>query len=308
MGVVTVPGVLREAVGEVEGMQIHTWDLHDPPPDQDRIEVVVAPPWRAPWITRLAELPALRGLQLGSAGYDHVLRFLPPGVELANAVGVHDSATAEMALALILAAQRDVPDFVRDQPAGLWPGPRQRRSVADRTAVIYGYGGIGQALARRLRACEVRVIAIARRARPGDGVVEQVYPSSYLSQVLPDADILAVATPLTEATRGALDASLLALLPDDALVVNVGRGPVIDTDALVRECSHGRLRAALDVTDPEPLPSEHPLWTTPGVLISPHTAGSTSAFEPRMARFVRSQLAAYQAGGRLPHVVATGAA
>lgn len=305
---VTVPGVLREVVGEIEGMQVHPWDLRDPPPDQDRIEVVVAPPWRAPWITRLDELPALRGLQLGSAGYEHALRLLPPGVELSNAVGVHDTATAEMALALILAAQRDVPDFVRDQPAGVWPGPRQRRSLADSTAVIYGYGGIGQALARRLRACEVRVIAIARRARPGDGVVEQVYPASQLSEVLSEADILAVAAPLTAATRGSLDASALALLPDDALVVNVGRGPIIDTDSLVRECSTARLRAALDVTDPEPLPPEHPLWTTPGVLVSPHTAGSTSAFEPRMARFVRSQLAAYRTTGRLPHVVATGGA
>ncbi|MGB3762410.1 MAG: NAD(P)-dependent oxidoreductase [Ornithinimicrobium sp.] len=306
MGVVTVPAMLRDEVGDIEGMQIRSWDLHDPPADQDRIEVVVAPPWRAPWITRLAELPALRGLQLGSAGYEHALRFLPTGVDLANAVGVHDTATAEMALALILAAQRDIPEFARAQPEGVWPGPRQRRSVADSTAVIYGYGGIGRALARRLHACEVRVVAVARRPRPGDGVVDQVYSASQLSTVLPEASILVVAAPLTAATRGVLDASALAQLPDDALVVNVGRGPIIDTDALVRECGTGRLRAALDVTDPEPLPPEHPLWTTSGVLVSPHTAGSTSAFEPRMARFVRSQLGAYQATGRLPHVVATG--
>jgi phosphoglycerate dehydrogenase-like enzyme len=118
--------------------------------------------------------------------------------------------------------------------------------------------------------------------------------------------VLALATPLTEATRGLVDADALALLPDDALVVNVGRGGVVDTDALVAECVAGRLRAALDVTDPEPLPADHPLWVTPGVLISPHTAGSTAAFGPRMARYLRSQLTAYAQTGHLPHVVATG--
>ncbi len=287
-------------------MQILAWDLRDAPPAQDRIEVVVVPPWNASWITRLAELPALRGLQLGSAGHEHALRFLPAGVDLANAVGVHDTATAEMALALILAAQRDLPDFVRAQASGDWPTPTQRRSVADSTALIYGYGGIGRALARRLRACEVTVIAVARRARPGDGVVDQVYSESRLPELLPHADIAAITAPLSEATRGAFGPGNLALLPDGALVVNVGRGPIIDTDALSAECNTGRLRAGLDVTDPEPLPSDHPLWSTSGVLISPHAAGSTSAFEPRMARFVRSQLTAYRDAGVLPHVVATG--
>lgn len=306
MSVVTVPSSLREAVGDLDGMQILTWDLADPPPAQDQIEVVVLPPWRAPWITRLSELPALRGLQLGSAAHEHALRFLPAAVDLANAVGVHDTATAELALGLILAAQRDIPDFVRAQPAGFWPRPHQRRSVADSTAVIYGYGGIGRALATRLRACEVHVIAVARRARPGDGVVDQVYDAAHLAALLPQADIVAVTAPLTATTRGIIGPRNLALLPDNALVVNVGRGPIVDTPALVAECSTGRLRAALDVTDPEPLPPGHALWSTPGVLISPHTAGSTSAFEPRMARFVRSQLTAYRDSGRLPHLVATG--
>ncbi len=302
----TVPSALRGAVGDLEGMQILTWDLRESPPAHDRIEVVVLPPWNAPWITRLAELPVLRGLQLGSAGHEHALRFLPAGVELANAVGVHDTATAEMALALILAAQRDIPDFVRAQGVGEWPKPGQRRSLADSTALIYGYGGIGQALAKRLQACEVTVIAVARRAKPGDGVVEQVYAESQLGELLPHADIAAIAAPLTQATRGAFGPRHLGLLPDDALVINVGRGPIIDTDALIAECGTGRLRAALDVTDPEPLPPDHPLWSTAGVLISPHTAGSTSAFEPRMARFVRTQLTAYRDDGVLPHVVATG--
>ncbi len=306
MSVATVPRSLRDAVGDIDGMQILGWDLDEPPEQQEAIEVVVVPAWNAPWITRLAELPRLRALQLGSAGHEHALRFLPPGVDLANAVGVHDTATAELALALILASQRDIPEFVRSQAARQWPTPRSRRSLADRTALIFGYGGIGKAVATRLKACEVDVLAVASTPRPGDEWVEEVYAAADLPSLLPKTDIVVVTAPLNPATRGMFDAESLAFLPNDALVVNVSRGPIVDTAALIAECSTGRLRAALDVTDPEPLPPEHPLWTTPGVLISPHTGGNSDAFEPRMARFLRSQLVAHADTGSLPHVVATG--
>lgn len=302
----TVPSSLRGGVGDVDGMQILTWDLTEAPPRAEEINLVVLPAWSAPWVTRLAELPDLRALQLGSAGHEHALRFLPPGVDLAPAVGVHDTATAELALALILAAQRDIPDFVRSQGTQTWPPPTTRRSLADRTAVIFGYGSIGCALAARLRACEVNVMAVARQGRAGDEHVDQVHAASALPDLLPLADVLAITAPLTPLTQGTFDAAMLALLPDDALVVNVGRGPILDTEALREQCQAGRLRAALDVTDPEPLPGDHPLWGTPGVLISPHTGGNADAFGPRMARFLRSQFTAYAQGGVLPHVVATG--
>lgn len=306
MIVATVPSSLREAVGEIEGMQILAWDLDRVPESADSIEVVVIPAWNSPWIKQLSELPRLRAIQLGSAGHEHALRFLPPGIDLAPAVGVHDTATAEMALALTVAAQRDIPDFVRAQAHGHWPRPATRRSLADSTALIYGYGSIGRALAARLRACEVNVVAVARAAREGDDHVDRVYAASALPELLPSVDVVAITAPLSPATRGTFGAQMLALIPDDALVVNVGRGPIIDTDALLAECQKGRLRAALDVTDPEPLPPDHPLWTAPGVLISPHTAGNSAAFKPRLARFVRSQLATYLQTGVLPHVVATG--
>lgn len=302
----TVPSSLREAVGEVDRMQILTWDLAEAPVHREEINVVVLPAWNAPWIKRLDELPRLCALQLGSAGHEHALRFLPPGVDLAPAVGVHNTATAEMALTLMLAAQRDIPDFVRGQAKGTWPAPTLRRSLADRTAVIFGYGSIGRALSARLRACEVDVIAVASAARGGDDYVDQVYAASSLPDLLPRADVVAITAPLTPTTRGTFGAQMLSLLPDDALVVNVGRGPIVDTDALLAECRAGRLRAALDVTDPEPLPADHRAWSTPGVLISPHTGGNTEAFGSRMARFVASQLTAYAQTGVLPHVVATG--
>ena len=306
MSLVTLPPSLVDPVGPVAGVDIVPWDLTTDPPRPDHVEVVVVPTHRAPWITRLGELPSLKALQLGSAGHEHAVRFLPPGVTLSNAVGVHDTATSEMALALILAAQRDLPDFVRAQSTGDWAAPQQRRSVADSTVVLVGYGGIGRALATRLLACEAEVVAVASTARPGDGLVDRVHAVAELPTLLPGVDVLVLATPLTDATRGLVDAAALALLPDDALVVNVGRGGVVDTVALQAECARGRLRAALDVTDPEPLPPDHPLWQTPGVLVSPHTAGSTAAFRPRMARYLRSQLTAYAQTGRLPHVVAGG--
>ncbi|MGI8946834.1 MAG: NAD(P)-dependent oxidoreductase [Ornithinimicrobium sp.] len=304
MSVVTVPSSLLDLIGEVAGVELLAWDMQDEPGRRADIEVVVAPNWRTPWLKRLDELPALRAVQLGSAGYEHALPFLPEGVALANAVGVHDTATAELALALVLASQRDLPEHVRAQQERTWSPPGEHRSLADASVLVVGYGGIGRALAARLQACEAQVSAVARTAKPGDGLVEQVHAMTDLSALLPAAQIVVLCTPLTDQTRGLLDATALAQLPDDALVVNVSRGPVLDTDALLAECASGRLRAALDVTDPEPLPAQHPLWSTPGVLISPHTGGNTTAFAPRMARYVRSQLTAYAGQGNLLHTVA----
>jgi phosphoglycerate dehydrogenase-like enzyme len=282
---------------------------HDTPPGAGREVGVLSLPFEAGrWVTRLDEVPGLTGVVLASAGYEHALPHLPSGVDLANAVGVHDTATAEMALALMLAAQREIPAHVRNQADGHWDrsGLGQRRSLADSRVVVVGYGGIGRALTRRLVASECEVVAVASRERAGDDLVEQVHGIDRLPELLPLADVLVLAVPLTEVTRGLVDARALAALPDDALVVNVARGPVVDTAALQRECAAGRLRAALDVTDPEPLPAGHALWSTPGVLVSPHVGGGTPASYPRMGRYLTRQLTAYRDHGRLDHVVATG--
>lgn len=304
--VCSVPPELFEEVGSVDGAEILPWDFRSDPPRSGELAVVMPPQFSAPWMKRLGELPGLRGVILGSAGYDHVLHLIPPGVQVANAVGVHDTATAEIALTLALSAQRDIPAFVRDQDMAEWPPPATYRSLADRRAVIVGYGGIGRALARRLLACEAQVRAVASAPRAGDEFVDTVYGIDDLAELLPAADVLFLAAPLNERTRGLIGADQLAALPDDALVVNVGRGPIVDSDALLAECETGRLRAALDVTDPEPLPKDHPLWFAPGVLISPHTGGAADVFRPRAAAYLRRQIAAMVADGSLDHVVAVG--
>jgi phosphoglycerate dehydrogenase-like enzyme len=170
--------------------------------------------------------------------------------------------------------------------------------------LVVGYGRIGRAIARRFAPFEVTLTAVASRARAGDELVPHVHGIDELPDLLPDHDVVVVIVPLTDSTRGLVDASLLGGMPDGALLVNVARGPVVDTDALVAECAAGRLRAALDVTDPEPLPEDHPLWTAPGVLITPHVGGATDAMRPRAMALVRRQVEALLAGERVDNAVA----
>ncbi|MGW5880471.1 2-hydroxyacid dehydrogenase [Nocardiopsis terrae] len=244
-------------------------------------------------------MPELRVLQLVSAGYEQVLGLLPDHVTLCNGRGLHDASTAEHALALILAAQRDLPRWAIDQREHRW-GSVPQRSLADSRVVIVGYGSIGRAIERRLLPFETDVLRVASRARPEEGV----HGVDELPALLPDADVVVLVTPLTEDTRGLFGAPEFALLRDDALVVNVGRGPVMDTGALLAQ--NGRVRAALDVTDPEPLPVDHPLWDAPGVYLTPHVAGGSAAFYPRARAFMDAQLARWAAGEPLANVVRPG--
>lgn len=260
-------------------------------------------PYDQPFATEpLGRMPKVQVVQALTAGYDNLLGLLPDGATLCNARGLHDASTAEHALALMLAAQRELPRWTRAQDRGDWDHTHTR-SLAGSRVVIVGYGSIGGALAARLRACEAEVVGIARRARPAEGV----HGAADLDGLLPGADIVVLVTPLTPETAGLMDARRLAMLPDGALVVNVGRGPVLDTGAMLAEAAAGRLRAALDVTDPEPLPAGHPLWGCPGVIITPHVAGGAAAFYPDAARFVAAQLRRFAAGEALANVVVAGA-
>ena len=173
-----------------------------------------------------------------------------------------------------------------------------RPALADKRVLVLGYGSIGRAIAARLTPFEVQVTAVASSARDGDDLVPSVHAVAQLPSLLPQHDVVIVIVPLSPATTRLVDADFLAAMPDGALLVNVARGGVVDTDALVREAASGRLLAALDVTDPEPLPPGHPLWSTPGVLITPHVGGASSAFRPRAVRLVRDQLKAYAAASR----------
>ncbi|HLR93971.1 MAG TPA: 2-hydroxyacid dehydrogenase [Jiangellaceae bacterium] len=281
-------------------VRLHHYDADDalPPAEVlDAVDFYVLPySLSSDAAALMKQMPRLRAAQLLSAGYEHVVPHVPAGVTLCNGRGIHDASTAELALTLMLASQRNIPGYVRAQDRGEW---RQewRPSLADRRVLILGYGSIGAAIETRLLPFEVEVTRVASRARQGVHSVDE------LPELLPHAEIVVIVTPATELTRGMVDASFLARLPDDALVVNVARGSIVDTDALVAELECGRLRAALDVTDPEPLPAGHPLWHAPGVLISPHVGGPTSAFWPRAQRLVREQLTRFADGADLANVV-----
>ncbi len=284
------------------GLTVEVFTGDAPGPDDLGDVVFFTVPYDRPFGTEpIPRLSGVRVVQALTAGYDHLAALLPSGVTLCNARGLHDASTAEHALGLILAAQRELPRWTRAQDRGRWEHAHTR-SLADSRGLIVGYGSIGSALDVRLRACEAETVRVARRPRPD----EQVHGTADLDGLLPSADIAVLVTPLTDQTRGLLDARRLALLPDGALVVNVGRGPVLDTGAILAETASGRLRAALDVTDPEPLPPGHPLWKSPGVIITPHVAGGADAFYPRAADFVAHQVRRFAAGEPLRNVVVDG--
>ena len=247
-------------------------------------------------VEMLPDMPALRAVQTLTAGYEHVLPYLPDHVTLCNAAGVHDAATSELAVGMMIAAQRRLPDLVRAQGRRVWD-QQMSSSVADRRVVVIGAGNIGRAIQRRLEGFECDVTMVGRSAREG------VCAISELPLLLPQAEIVVLILPLSEETAGLVDASFLAQLPDGALLVNVARGPVVVTADLLTELEAGRLRAALDVTEPEPLPEKHPLWDAPGLLLTPHVGGASSAMWPRSHALVSRQLQRIGAGEPLNHVV-----
>ncbi|MBB6629395.1 2-hydroxyacid dehydrogenase [Nocardioides sp. KIGAM211] len=244
-------------------------------------------------------LPRMTGLEVVqtlTAGVDSVRAHVPDGVALCNGRGIHDTSTAELALTLVLSSLRGIPDFVRAQGRASWE-PAWRPALADKRVLLVGYGAIGEAIEARLRPFEVEVVRVARSAREG------VHPIGDLPSLLPDADVVILIVPLTDETRGLVDADFLARMKDDALLVNVARGAVVDTDALVAALHAGTVFAALDVFDTEPLPPDSPLWQAPGVLISPHVGGASSAMWPRAHRLVRDQLHRFAAGEPLANVM-----
>ena len=280
------------------GMTADVWTGGEQLPDSaDEVEVVVlpfgVPPSRMPV---LSKLPRLRLIQLMSAGSENAIPFVPRGVTLCNARGVHDPAVAEWIMAVILAQTRQLPRFVAAQLAGTWD-PVRSESLAGQTVLIVGYGSIGEAVERMLAPFGVTVERIARHARPG------VSGMADTPAVLPRADIVILLVPVTSATTGLVDARFLSQMHDHALLVNAARGSIVDTDALLAELRSGRLRAALDVTDPEPLPAGHPLWSAPGLLLTPHVAGAMTTAMARVMTVVRDQLARYAAGEPLLNVV-----
>ena len=244
-------------------------------------------------------LPGLRVVQSFSAGVDYLLPLIPPGVTLCSAAGVHDASVSEWVVGAIIAMRRRLPEFIELQRRSEWvrdPAEPDQFSnhpiddLEDRSMVVLGYGSIGRALASRLAGFSVRVAGVAQHARH-----DAVTPES-LPRLLPEADVVVDLLPLTPATRKFVDAEFFSQMKAGALFVNAGRGGTVDTDALLEALRTGRIRAALDVTDPEPLPADHPLWKEPNVLITPHIAGTVARWERRAYRFAGEQIRRYATG------------
>ncbi|MEV7618103.1 2-hydroxyacid dehydrogenase [Streptomyces sp. NPDC089799] len=304
---VWLPYPAEDIDGLPDSFRYRRWDGGDEfPADPADCVFYVTPYMKSPAVSvrPFALMPRLEVVQTLTAGIDHVLGglgALRSGVRLCNARGVHDASTAELALTLVLASLRGIPRMVRGQDREEWHGGFYE-ALADKSVLLVGYGAIGAAIEDRLAPFECgRITRVARSARSAER--GPVHSFTELPALLPEADVVILATPLTEETQGLADAAFLARMKDGALLVNVARGPVADTTALLAELESGRLRAALDVTDPEPLPAGHPLWHAPGVLITPHVGGSSSAFLPRARRLMARQLTRFAAGEPLENTV-----
>jgi phosphoglycerate dehydrogenase-like enzyme len=293
-----VPGYLGELPDDVE---VLVWDGIGARPDgAERIEFFVgrynAPP---PSAEVLAALPALQVIQLTSAGVEPWLPVVPPGVLLCNGRGVHGSSTAELAIAGLLAVLRRMPDFRAAQQRHEWDRMSSAGLSGSRVLVI-GAGDIGSRIAAAVRVFDAGTTTVARTAREG------VHALSELPQLLPHHQVVALAVPQTADTAGLVDAAFLAAMPDNAVLVNIARGGLVDTDALLAELTARRLRAFLDVTDPEPLPADHPLWDAPNLVLTPHVGGGTEGWEARAYELVREQLTRFRAGEDLENRVTAG--
>jgi phosphoglycerate dehydrogenase-like enzyme len=268
------------------------------PPEHVDAPVVVVGYENAPAIgARFGALPHLRLVQTLNAGYEQWLPLLPEGVMLSNGRGAHGGSSAEWVVAALLAIYRELGVFAERQSEGAWR-PKDTETLIGKRVVVLGAGDLAVNLAARLTPFEAEVTLVGRRARPG------VHPLADVDGLLPTADVVVAMLPGDESTHHLIDAEFLAKLRDGAVVVNVGRGGTVDTEALLAQLRSGRLRAALDVTDPEPLPDGHPLWSAPGLLLTPHVAGSTAGAWARAWAVALRQIEVFASGGRPTNLVA----
>jgi len=288
---VGLPGLMVELVNPDDGGQPGL------PASAAQVEFYVPPFFPRPAsIAAMRQMPRLRVVQTMTAGIDLLRPHIPDGAVLCNARGVHNAGTAEWVVAAILASIRRFPYFAAEQAAARWSF-RFTSCLAGKTVLIVGYGSIGAAVERRLSGFDVTVRRVARRARDG------VHPIDELPTLLPGADVVVLLAPVTTETIGMVNAAFLARMKDGALFVNAARGSLVVTADLCDELRSGRLSAALDVTDPEPLGPDHPLWAMPNVLITPHVAGSTPVSGRSALTFVRDQVERFCQGKPLLNVI-----
>jgi phosphoglycerate dehydrogenase-like enzyme len=276
-----------------------------------------------PYATRaMRAWPRLHGVKLVIsmlAGTEWIPPVVGPHVTICNAHGAHNVATAEWTVASILAMLKYFPFYLDIQRSGVWKRrfeasvlyakiigdarplypPVLLEELTGKTVVLVGYGEIGKEIERMLEPFRVEMIRVARTAR----TEPEVHAVSELHSLLPRAEILVLILPSTADNRWLIDRAQLALLPQGALLVNAARGPIVNTDALVEALQAGRIRAALDVTDPEPLPEVHPLWSCPNLLLTPHVAASSPQFAPNALRTAAEELLRYMRGEPMRNVV-----
>uniref|UniRef100_A0A7C2C5Z5 Dehydrogenase n=2 Tax=Thermus islandicus TaxID=540988 RepID=A0A7C2C5Z5_9DEIN len=278
-----------------EGVEVHFLDG----PWPEGADLFLPPFGEEDLVRRVLGEVEVRVVQTLSAGVDWILPLLPPGVVLCDGSGIHDAPVAEWVVMALLALLKDLPGFLTAQQEARW-APRRLPDLEGRSVLLLGYGAIGRAVAERLRAFGAEILPVARHPRPG------VYTREDLPHLLPRADAVVLLLPLTPETRGLVDRAFLRAMKEGALLVNAGRGALVDTAALLEALQAGRIRAALDVTDPEPLPGDHPLWRAPGLLLTPHVAGLSEGFPRRAARFLAEQVGRYLRGEPLLNVVREG--
>lgn len=231
----------------------------------------------------ISKMKNLKIVHYSQAGYDDILPYIPDQVILCNASGLHDVSTSELAIGLAIASRRGFVKFIDNQRKGLWQ--RQTMpSLADSHVGIVGYGHIGKRIASLLEMFDTKVTPFSRSGT--DGAVK----ISEFDNFLPDLDVIILILPLTQESRNLMNAARIKSMKDGATLINLARGAIVDTDALVAELNTGRINAGLDVTDPEPLPKDHPLWSALNVIITPHVGGDSAAFDPRARKMVEEQL------------------
>jgi len=282
------------------------------------VDFWIVPFYRKDAATAFLQLRGVKVAQSLMAGVDWILPWLPAGVTLCDGRGIHDISASEWVMAAIMATMKRLPLYRDLQNKAQWrgfasvtdgflnePGPARGQytvlaeDLSGKTVLIVGYGSIGAAIEARLTPFCVTVLRVARSPREQP----RVSAVTELHALLPLADIVVAIVPLTEATHGLIGAAEIALMKHGALLVNAARGPVVDTAALVEALDGHRIRAAVDVTDPEPLPADHPLWSAPNCLITPHIGGSTPEFIHRAFRFGAAQVRRFIAGEPLENVV-----
>jgi phosphoglycerate dehydrogenase-like enzyme len=281
---------------------VHLFPAAGPvPADLGPGDLMVAGDSHARAVEVAAHIAGLRYVQTFSAGVDRLVGRLPAGVTLCDAAGVHDIAVAEWVVMAILASRRRLPEHIDGQRSGTWRKDRLTGDDLDgATVVLLGVGAIGRAVEARLAPFGVRIVRVARRPREG------VHSIVDLPAILPTADVVVILVPLTPETSGLFDATAITAIQPGALLVNASRGKIVDTAAMTAAVLDGRIRVALDVTDPEPLPAGHPLWSAPGALITPHVASDVRREEERAWRLVHDQVARLARGEPLINVVVDG--